>query len=87
MRDNSLTDGVCLKVPGEHLVFYKEDTDSIQMDLIELQGRIRGIAVDTCRSYKEIKLNSLRGESGQIFKAPHRSDWVVAVQTISEKSD
>jgi len=84
VRDNSITDGVCLKVPGEHLVFYKEDTDSIQMDLIELRDRIQGIAVDTCRSYKEIMLNNLRPESGQIFKARRRSDWVVAVQSISQ---
>jgi hypothetical protein len=82
VRDNSRTDGVCLKVPGKLLVFYKEDTDSIQMNLSELQKAVEGIAVDTCRSYKEIELDGLRAEPGQVFKAPRRSDWAVTVQTI-----
>ncbi|MHC4559292.1 MAG: DUF5060 domain-containing protein [Planctomycetota bacterium] len=83
VRDNSLTDGVCLKVPGKLLVFYKENTNSIQMDLRELQGAIQGIAVDTCRDYKEIEIEGLQAKSEQIFKAPHRSDWAVAVTTIT----
>jgi len=83
VRANSLTDGVCLKVPGKLLVFYKEDTDSIQMDLSELRGIIRGVAVDTCRSYKEIDLDGLSPKAGQIFKAPSRSDWAVTVQALS----
>jgi hypothetical protein len=83
VRDNSLTDGVCLKVPGKLLVFYKEDTDSIKMNLSELTNIIHGIAVDTCRSYKEIEIDGLQAGPGQIFKAPGRSDWAVAVQTIS----
>jgi hypothetical protein len=82
-RDNSLTDGVCLKVPGKLLVFYKEDTDSIRMDLSGLRGIIRGVSVDTCRSYKEIRLDGLSPEVSQIFKAPSRSDWAVTVQAIS----
>ena len=84
MRANGLTDGVCLKVPGKLLVFYKEDTDSIQMNLSELQKVIQGIAVDTCRSYKEIEIDFSTSRPDQIFKAPDRSDWAVAVQTISE---
>ena len=83
VRDNSLTEGVCLKVPGKLLVFYKENTISIKMDLSELRGAIKGIAVDTCRDYKEIELNDLKAETGQIFKAPASSDWSVTVQTIS----
>jgi len=84
VRDNGLTDGVCLKVPGKQLVFYKENTVSIKMDLSELRGAIKGIAVDTCRDYKEIELNGLKAEAGQIFKAPASSDWSVTVQAISE---
>ena len=83
VRDNSLTDGVCLKIPGKLLVFYKENTNSIQMDLNELRGATQGTAVDTCRSYKEIEIASLKAEPDQIFKAPRRSDWAVAVQTTS----
>jgi len=79
VRDNKLTDGVCLKVPGELLVFYKEDTDSIKMNLGELRGRIRVVAVDTRKPYREIKLAGIKAGSEQVFKAPHRSDWAVAV--------
>ena len=83
VRDNSLTDGVCLKVPGKLLVFYKENTISIKMDLSELRGKIKVIAVDTRCDYKEIELKDLKAETGQIFKAPSRSDWAVIVQSIS----
>jgi hypothetical protein len=80
VRDNSMTDGVCLKVPGKLLVFYKEDTDSIKMDLGELKGKFDAVAVDTRSPYKEIELTGLKLDTGQIFKAPYRSDWAVAVK-------
>jgi hypothetical protein len=82
VRDNSLTDGVCLKVPGKLLIFYKEDTDTIKMNLSKLTKEIHGIAVDTCHSYKEIEIDGLQAMLGQIFKAPVSSDWAVVVQTI-----
>jgi len=84
VRDNSLTDGVCLKVPGKLLIFYKEDTDSIEIDLSELPNRVRGIAVNTCQSYEEIDIEGLQAKPGQSFTAPGRSDWAVAVESISE---
>ncbi len=84
VRDNSLTDGVCLKVPGRFLIFYKEDADSIRMNLSELAGGIRGVAVDTCHPYEEIEIEGLRAESGRLFEVPHRSDWAIAVQIIPE---
>jgi len=87
VRDNSLTDGVCLKVPGKLLVFYKENTSLVQMDLSELQKRpIQGIAVDTCRSYEETGIAGLKARPGQLFKAPRRSDWAVTVQAISKNN-
>ena len=82
MRDNRVTDGVCLKVPGELLVFYKEETDTIRMDLSELKGPVQAVAVDTCERYMEIMITGLSAESGQIFKAPHRSDWALAVRAL-----
>jgi len=84
VRDNNLTDGVCLKVPGELLIFYKEDTDSIEMNLSELSDRVRGIAVNACQSYEEIDIKGLQAKPGQTFKALRRSDWAVAVKGISE---
>jgi hypothetical protein len=82
VRDNSLADGVCLKVPGELLVFYKEDAGSIRMDLSELQRPVQAIAVDTCGRYEEIEISGLRAKPHQTFKAPRRSDWAIVVRTI-----
>lgn len=80
VRDNRLTDGVCLKVPGKLTVFYKEDTESIRMDLTQLSGVVRAVAVDTRHKYKEIEIRGLETQPDQIFKATYQSDWAVAVE-------
>lgn len=80
VRDNTLTDGVCLKVPGKLLVFYKEQTSSIWMDLSELEAPLRAVSVDTCSEYKEVEIAGLNAAPGQLFRAPHRSDWAVVVR-------
>jgi len=80
IRDNSLTDGHCFGVPGKLLVFYKEDTESIAMNLAELPTALAAIAVDTRKAYKEIRLPRVEPRADERFKAPHRSDWAVAVQ-------
>jgi len=80
VRDNSITDGVCLKVPGKLLVFYREDTDLIKMDLGELKGKFHAVAIDTKSPYKEIVITSLKPAKDQSFKAPHHSDWAIAVK-------
>ncbi len=80
IRDNNLTDGLCLKIPAKLLVFYKEDAGSIKMNLGELRGKIHAVAVDTKSAYREIELTGLKPEPARIFKAPHRSDWAVAVE-------
>jgi len=80
VRDRRLTDGVCLKRPGTSLVFYRENADTIRMDLSELRGPIRVVAVDTCRRYEEIEVVGLKAGPDQTFKAPHFSDWAVAVR-------
>lgn len=83
VRDNRLTDGFCLKVPGKLMVFYKEDTESLQMDLSELSTVAEDthppVAVDTQKEYKEIEIHGLEALSGQVFQAPYRSDWAIAV--------
>lgn len=78
VRNNARTDGVCLERPGTLWVFYKEDTDAIQMDLGGLKTPFRAVAVDTTRPYAEMDLGPLRSASHR-WKAPHRSDWAVAV--------
>ncbi|KKN08717.1 hypothetical protein LCGC14_1053840, partial [marine sediment metagenome] len=79
IRDNQITDGVCLRRPtGEHFVFYKEGAESIRMDLSKMPGSRRAVAVDALKPYREIDLGELRPEN-QTWKAPQKSDWAVAV--------
>jgi len=77
---NDLTDGLCLKAPGSLLIFYKEDTDRIRMNLKQLCTLVQAVAVDTQRAYSEIPISGLKAQSGQVFNAGWQSDWVVAVK-------
>lgn len=78
-RAPDLTFGVCLKVPAStHYVFYKEDAGSIEMDLSEMAGQQGAVAVDAKKPYHELRLGSLAAKA-QIWAAPHRSDWAIAV--------
>ena len=79
IRDNSITDGVCLKVPGKLLTFYKENADSIKMNLSELKDKFDVVAVDTRKKYKELRLSNFSAKPKQVFKAPYKSDWVIAI--------
>ena len=79
VRDNAITDGVCLRRPTQaHYVFYKEDTDSIRLDLSKMKGKQPVVAVDTTQPYKIISLGMLQPKEQQI-KLPRRSDWAIAV--------
>ena len=74
-----ITDGVCLNVPaGTHFVFYKEDTDSIEMDLSKMASQQEAIAVDAKLPYREQRLGRLAADK-QSWTAPYRSDWAIAV--------
>jgi hypothetical protein len=85
VRDNDLTDGVCLKLPQHtHFVFYKENTDSITFDLSDIPTKLPCIAVDACKPYEEIKIG-LRAAGKTTWKAPYVSDWAVAVGAFGSK--
>jgi len=78
-RANELTDGYCLKRPGNgQFVFYKENTDSIQMDLSKMDGAGPVVAVDTKKEYRETKLPDAKPKD-QRLQLPYISDWAVAV--------
>ena len=77
--DNSLTDGVCLKDPGRLLVFYKENTSAIRMNLADIDIK-RIFAVDTCAEYREMPVTNPQSAPDQVFQVRHRSDWAVAVE-------
>lgn len=79
VRDNSITDGVCLKTPDNaQFVLYKEDTNSVKIDLAKMKGAKSACAVDTKKPYKEIDLGKLEPKQNT-WKAPYKSDWALAV--------
>jgi hypothetical protein len=59
-------------------VFYAEATGSVRIDLSGAATPLRAVAVDTAAPYREIDLGRLPSED-QVWAAPHRSDWAVAV--------
>jgi hypothetical protein len=79
VRDNSITNGVCLKVPGEtQYVFYREDASSIAMELSGMAAPQKAVAVDTRKPYQEIDIGVLSPKD-QKWNAPYPSDWAIAV--------
>ena len=78
-RANNLTDGYGLKTPDNtNYVFYKENTNSIQMLLSGMSGSQPAIAIDTKKAYKIVSLGMLSA-SNQIWTAPYISDWAIGV--------
>lgn len=78
-RDNSITDGVCLRrSSGDGYLFYKEDTDSLRMDLTKMGRPQKAVAVDTLRPYDEIEIGELAAKH-HVWRTRYRSDWAVAV--------
>ena len=74
-----LSNGLSLRSRGSgHWVFYREDTDSIEMDLSAATGEQPAIAVDTKKPYKEINLGRLTPPKAS-WRAPYDSDWAIAV--------
>jgi hypothetical protein len=69
-----------MKVQSKLLVFYKENADSIKMNLSELKDIFDAVAVDTCKKYKELRLSHLSAKPNQVFMAPYKSDWAIAVK-------
>ena len=78
-------DTLVLASPDGRAVFYREDAESIQLDLSGLEGPQPAIAVDTRKDYAEIDLGALRpGE--HTWQAPRRSDWALAIGAFPDRS-
>jgi hypothetical protein len=83
-RDNSVTDGVCLRRAGhEGYLIYKVDADSLRIDLTKMARPVKAIpmkaiAVDALKPYKEIEVGQLASKT-HVWRAPYRSDWAIAV--------
>jgi hypothetical protein len=67
-----------LQASDSHAVFYREDAESIHLDLSAMDGRQPAVALDATKEYAEIDLGTLDpGE--RTWRAPYRSDWAIAV--------
>jgi hypothetical protein len=83
VRDNDITDGVCLRRRSNRgFVFYKEDAESIEMDLSRMAGAQDALAVDAQKAYREIAIGRLDPKK-QTWTAPYESDWAIAVGDFS----
>ncbi|MBN2105229.1 DUF5060 domain-containing protein [bacterium] len=79
VRDNTITDGYCLKRPNLlDYIFYIKDASSVDMDLSGMPGPRFAIAVNALAPYAEIGLGWLEAQN-QTVTLPSQSDWAVAV--------
>jgi hypothetical protein len=67
-----------LQASDSHAVFYREDAESIHLDLSAMDGRQPAVALDATKEYAEIDLGTL-DPTEQTWRAPYRSDWAIAV--------
>jgi hypothetical protein len=79
IRDNRITDGVGLRTPDfRHTVFYKENTDQIEVDLSRIPGPLPAVAVNTVLKYDEVSMGILH-PGKHALALPGPSDWFIAV--------
>lgn len=75
---NFLTDSMCLWSDNTDFVFYREDTNAVQVNISAAAGPLPAVAVDTRGAYAEIDLGMME-PGNHTWNAPHASDWAVAV--------
>lgn len=84
-RCNTLTDGVGLMSPdGKRLIFYAEDAETIDIDLSGMPGAQPAVAVDARLPYSEISIGTV-APARQTWIAPYRSDWAIAVGSMTDR--
>jgi len=82
VQDNQITDGYALRNQTNNaFIFYKEDTSSIQMNLLNMTSNQNAIAVDTKGNYVELDLGVILPDR-RTWKAPYTSDWAIAVGNL-----
>ncbi|ARA94431.1 hypothetical protein AWN76_015570 [Rhodothermaceae bacterium RA] len=78
-RCNELTDGYCLGDAGaSSYVFYKEETDRIEVDLSGAGATLSAVAVDVKSSYAEQGPCVVTAEA-HTWELPYTSDWAIAI--------
>lgn len=71
---------VCLRSKEQDFyVFYSENSDTLRMDLRNMNGRQKAYAVDTQKTYKEISLQILNPELYNSMKLPYKTNWAIVV--------
>jgi hypothetical protein len=84
LRQNQLTDGVCLKRPdNRHYLFYKEDAATITLDLSAMNGSQPASAIDARLPYQAI-IQGTFNPAQQTWNAPYTSDWAIAVGDFTD---
>lgn len=78
-RANELTSGFALKSAGSHYVFYAEDSSEVSMDLTGMHDPQPAGALDTGGGMLEFHDLGVLDTAQHTWRAPYRSDWVVAV--------
>ncbi len=82
-RDNARSNGFVLRDEGwNHVVVYRENAASIDIDLSRASGPLRAVAVDARAGYEERDLGMLEARD-QTIDLPRNSDWAVAVGSFS----
>ncbi|MFO8014903.1 MAG: DUF5060 domain-containing protein [Phycisphaerae bacterium] len=85
-RAKGLSDGFGLATPdGAHCVFYREETDRMEMDLSEAGGPLSAVAVDSTKPYREINIGPLK-PGKHTWKAPRESDWAIAIGRFPDRA-
>ena len=69
---------VLLSRATQSLVVYRENDESIQIDLSRMPKPLHAVAVDTKRAYAEVDLGALKSKD-QVIELPRVSDWVIAI--------
>lgn len=83
---NDLSNGYCLADPeAKAFIFYKEDTDRIDVNLEGVGGVLPAVLVDTKKKYDA--LTSCQDAQGTYtIKAPYKSDWALAIGDFGDGS-
>ena len=72
-----------LRTPdNQKFVAYRENANSVQIDLSSASGTLSAIAVNTRNTYQEVDLGNLSATS-QTINLPSTSDWAVAIGNFS----
>ena len=73
---------LCLGDTGAHFLFYRENTDRVELDLKNAASALAVVAVDTKKPYQELVLGSY-APGRHKWRAPYRSDRAIAAGAFS----